>query len=199
MAAPLHRLWTRARTWLLAYLPDLSRHRRPRVRIQTAAAVPGAGLRLAVVLIGLVCASTVVTGWPGWFVVIGLLVGTFCVPGSFVVGAFVIALGVLAVFDTTPAASWRTPLLVAGIPLMLQLASVAGQASWLAPIELRVIASSLRRYLVIQVFAQLLALVGSVVAGLGLVLPQVMALAAVALLALVLLWVPRLGPSRRTG
>jgi len=129
-------------------------------------------------------------------VVVGLLVVLFCVPGSFIGGAVVIALALLAAFDLATPEVWRTPLLVAGVPLMMQLATVAGQASLTARIELQVIKLAMRRYLVIQVFAQLLALVGALVAGLGLVLPQLMALGAVAMLALVVLWLPGMGPSR---
>lgn len=196
--ARVERLWARASTWLLAYLPERSKYRRPAVHIRTAAAVPATSVRLALALIGLVCSSTVIIGKPGWVIMTCLLAGLFCLPGTFVGGAVVIAISLLAVFDTTPAEVWRTPLLVAGVPLMMQLAAVAGQTTLLARIELRVIGLSLRRYLVIQVFAQLLALVGSMVAGLGYVLPQLMALAAVAVLALVVLWLPSLGPVRRT-
>lgn len=191
------RLWRRLSTWVLAYLPERSRARRPPVRIRTESAVPGAALRLAVVSIGLVCAAAVVIGVPGWVVVIGLLIGLFCLPGTMAGGALVIVLGLLLVFDPEPAPVWRTPLLVAGIPLLMQLAAVAGQATLRARIELQVLALPMRRYLVIQVFAQLLALVGAMVAGLGYVLPQVMALAAMVLLALVAFWLPSLGPARR--
>jgi hypothetical protein len=166
------------------------------VQIHTQAAVPGYAVRLVAVVVGLVCASTVILGAPGWVVLVGLLIGLFCLPGTFMGGAVVIALALLAAFDLTPAEVWRTPLLVAGVPLMLQLAAVAGQASLTARIELQVIKLAMRRYLAIQVFAQLFALVGALVAGLGLVLPQLMALGAVALLALVLLWLPKMGPSR---
>jgi hypothetical protein len=193
----LRRLLVQVSTWLLAYLPERGRYRRPPVRIRTAPAVPGLGVRLVVVLLGLVCAWVVVTGPPGWVVVLGLLVGICVFPGALVTGVLVIVLGLLMVFDPEPAAPWRTPLLVAVVPLMMQLAAVAGQASWAARIELRVLGLPLRRYLGIQPFAQLLALTGSMVAGLGLVLPQVMALAAVALLALVVFWLPNLGPARQ--
>lgn len=196
--ARFERVWARVSTWFLAYLPERSKHRRPPVRIHTAAAVPAFVVRLLVVLVGLVCASTVIIGTPGWVVMIAMLIALFCLPGSFVGGAVVIALGLLSVFDTSPPEVWRTPLLVAGIPLMMQLAAVAGQAGLLARIELGVLSLALRRNLIIQVFAQLLALVGALVAGLGVVLPQLMALAAVSLLALVVLWLPTLGPARRT-
>ena len=193
----LEHLWVRTRSWVLAYLPDRSNARRPRVRIRTDSAVPGYVLRLAVVALGLLCASLVVTGPPGWVVVIALLVAIACVPGALVTGVLVMVLGLLMVFDTDPAAPWRMPLLVAGIPLMMQLATIAGQASFQARIELRVLELPLRRYLVIQVFAQLLALTGSLVEGLGLVLPQVMALAGVAVVALMAFWLPSMGPARR--
>ena len=195
--ARLERLWVRTRSWVLAYLPDRSNARRPPVRIRTRPAVPGYVLRLAVVALGLLCASLVVTGPPGWVVVVALLIAIACVPGALVTGVLVMVLGLLMVFDTDPAAPWRMPLLVAGIPLMMQLATIAGQASWLARIELRVLELPLRRYLVIQLFAQLLALTGSLVEGLGLVLPQVMALAGVAVLALLVFWLPSMGPARR--
>ena len=58
-------------------------------------------------------------------------------------------------------------------------------------------ASRIRRYLAIQLFAQLLALTGGLVEGLGLVMPQLMAIAAVAVLALMVFWLPSLGPSRK--
>jgi hypothetical protein len=197
LAAAAGRLWTRVSTWVLAYLPERSTYRRPPVRIETETAVPSAVVRLAVVLIGLFCSSTVIIGTPGWVIMVALLAGLFCLPGSFFCGAVVIALGLLTVFDTTAAEVWRTPLLIAGVPLMVQLAAVAGQATLLARIELRVIGMSLRRYLVLQVFAQLLALVGGMIVGMGMVLPQLMALASVGLLALVVLWLPSLGPPRR--
>ena len=193
----LERLWVRARSWVLAYLPDRSNARRPAVRIRTGPAVPGYVLRLAVAGIGLLCASLVVTGPPGWVVVSALLIGIVFAPGTLVTGVLLMVLGLLMVFDTDPAAPWRTPLLVAGLPLMMQLAAIAGQATWLARIELRVLELPLRRYLIIQVFAQLLALTGSLVEGLGLVLPQVMALAGVAFVALLAFWLPSMGPARR--
>lgn len=187
----------RARTWVLAYLPDQSTARRPPVRIRTDTSVPGGVLRLAVVVLGLLCASLVVTGPPGWVAVIILLVIIGIVPGTLVTGVLVMLLGLLMVFDPDPASPWRTPLLVAGVPLLMQLATIAGQASWLTRVELRVLELPLRRYLAIQLFAQLLALTGGLVEGLGLVLPQVMALAGVAVLALLVFWLPSLGPSRQ--
>ena len=138
-----------------------------------------------------------VTGPPGWVAVALLLVVVGIAPGTLVTGVLVMLLGLLMVFDTDPASPWRTPLLVAGVPLMMQLATIAGQASWLTRVELRVLELPLRRYLAIQLFAQLLALTGGLVEGLGLVLPQVMALAGVAVLALLVFWLPTLGPSRR--
>lgn len=193
----LERLWVRTRSWVLAYLPDRSNAHRPTVRIRTDAAVPGWLLRLSVAALGLFCASFVVTGPPGWVVVSALLVGIVCAPGTVVAGVLLMVLGLLMVFDTDPAAPWRTPLLVAGLPLMMQLAAIAGQATWLARIELRVLELPLRRYLVIQLFAQLLALTGSLVEGLGLVLPQVMAVAGLAVVVLLVFWLPSLGPARR--
>ncbi|GAA3707071.1 hypothetical protein GCM10022204_26230 [Microlunatus aurantiacus] len=195
--ARVERTLRRARTWVLAYLPDQSTARRPPVRIRTDTAVPGVVVRLAVVALGLLCASLVVTGPPGWVVVTVLLVIIGIVPGTLVTGVLIMVLGLLMVFDPDPASPWRTPLLVAGVPLLMQLATIAGQASWLTRIELRVLELPLRRYLAIQLFAQLLALTGGLVEGLGLVVPQVMALAAVALLALLVFWLPSLGPSRR--
>jgi hypothetical protein len=190
-------VWRRIRTWVLAYLPERMRTRRPPVRIHTAAAVPSAVLRPAVALLGLACASVIVIGVPSWVIVVALLIGLACLPGTMIGGALVMTLGLLMMFDPVPAAAWRTPLLVAGLPLMMQLAAIAGQASWVAKVELRVLAQPMRRYLVIQVFAQLLALAGGMVAGFGYVLPQLMAVAAVAVLALVAFWMPTLGPARR--
>ncbi len=125
----VERTLRRARTWVLAYLPDQSTARRPPVRIRTDTAVPGAVLRLAVVVLGLLCASLVVTGPPGWVAVTILLVIIGIAPGTLVTGVLVIT--------------------------------------------------------------------GGLVEGLGLVLPQVMALAGVAVLALLVFWLPSLGPSRR--
>ncbi|HEU5485939.1 MAG TPA: hypothetical protein VFU98_13610 [Microlunatus sp.] len=193
----LGRLWRRVSTWFLAYLPERSRVRRPPVRIHTAAAVPAVALRSAIALVGLLCASVVVIGTPSWVVVIALLVGLACAPGTMIGGALVITLGLLMMFDPEPAAAWRTPLLIAAVPLMMQLAAIAGQTTWAGRIELRVLALPVRRYLAAQVFAQLLGLVGVLVAGLGYVLPQVMALGAAAVLALVAFWLPSLGPARR--
>jgi len=197
LSSRLRRVWRRIRSWLLAYLPERAKVRRPPLRIDTAAAVPSAVLRLVIALLGLACASVIVIGVPSWVVVFALLIGLACFPGTVIGGALVMTLGLLMMFDPAPAAAWRTPLLVAGLPLMMQLAAIAGQASWIAKVELRVLALPLRRYLVIQLFAQLLALAGGMVAGLGYVLPQVMALAAVAVLALVVFWLPSLGSARR--
>jgi hypothetical protein len=195
--ARAERLLRRARTWVLAYLPDQSTARRPPVRIRTDTAVPGVVLRLAVVALGLFCASLVVTGPPGW-VAVGVLLAIIVVaPGTVVTGILIMVLGLLMVFDPDPASPWRTPLLVAGVPLLMQLATIAGQASWPCRIELRVLELPLRRYLAIQLFAQLLALTGGLVEGLGLVMPQLMAIAAVAVLALMVFWLPSLGPSRK--
>ncbi len=195
--ARVERSLRRARTWVLAYLPDQSTARRPPVRIRTDTAVPGGVLRLAVVGLGLLCASLVVTGPPGWVAVTVLLVIIGLAPGTLVTGVLVMLLGLLMVFDPDPASPWRTPLLVAGVPALMQLATIAGQASWTTRVELRVLELPLRRYLAIQLFAQLLALTGGLVEGLGLVLPQVMAAAAVGVLVLLVFWLPSLGPSRR--
>lgn len=154
-------------------------------------------MRLIVVLIGFGCGLLVVPGPPGWVIAIGLLVALFCVPGTLVGGVFVMVLGLFMAFDADPGGPWRTPLLIAALPLMLQLAAIAGQGSLSARIEFRVLALPLRRYLMIQVFAQLLALAGEMVAGLGWVFPQLMALAAFAVLAIVILWLPTLGPARK--
>jgi hypothetical protein len=193
----LQLLRRRVSTWLLAYLPERSKVRRPAVRIHTAPAVPAAALRTGVALVGLLCASVVVIGTPSWVVVIALLIGLACAPGTMIGGALVITLGLLMMFDPEPPAVWRTPLLIAAVPLMMQLAAIAGQTTWAGRIELQVLAQPMRRYLAVQVFAQLLGLVGVLVAGLGYVLPQVMALGAVSVLALVAFWLPSLGPARR--
>ena len=192
----LGRRWAQISTWFLAYLPEPGKSRRPPVRIHTGTAVPATTLRLAIVLVGLLCALTVVTGTPGWVLVIALLIALACAPGTMIGGALVILLGLLMMFDPT-APVWRTPLLIVLVPLMMQLAAIAAQTSWAGRVELRVLALPMRRYLVIQVFAQLLGLVGAMVAGLGYVLPQLMALAAVAVLVVVAFWLPSLGPARR--
>ena len=64
-------------------------------------------------------------------------------------------------------------------------------------IALRVLELPMRRYLAIQMFAQLLALTGGLVAGLGFVMPQLMALAGIAIVALLAFWLPSMGPARR--
>lgn len=197
MRTGLPRLWAQLTSWLLAYLPGRRGPRLPRVRIHTAAAIPSVLLRAIVVAIVVGCGLLVVPGPPGWAIVIILLVTVFCIPGSMIAGILVMILGVFLAFDIEPGGIWRTPLLVAALPLMLQLAAIAGQASIAARIEFRVLALPLRRYLAIQLFAQLLVLTGTMVAGLGWVLPQLMALAALALLALVVFWLPTLGPARK--
>lgn len=196
MRTGLPRLWAQLTSWLLAYLPGRRGPRLPRVHIHTAPAIPGVVLRAIVVGIGFCCGLLVVPGPPGWVITIGLLVALFWLPGSLVAGVVVMVLGLFLAFDVEPTAPWRTPLLVAALPLMLQLAAIAGQTSITARIELRALALPLRRYLAIQVFAQLLALTGAMVAGLGWVLPQLMALASVALLSIVIFWIPSLGPAR---
>lgn len=190
------RLWAQVSTWFLAYLPERSKRRRSPVRIRTRAALPGAAVRLAAALIGLLCALTIVVGTPSWVLVAALLIGLVCAPGTMLGGALAILLGLLMLIDPTPAV-WRMPLLIALVPLLMQLSAIAGQTSWTGRIEVRVLTLPLRRYLVVQVFAQLLGLVGAMVAGLGYVLPQLMALAAVAVLVVVAFWLPGLGPARR--
>lgn len=193
----LIRLWAQLTSWLLAYLPGRRGSRLPRVHIHTAPAIPGLVLRAIVVAIGFGCGLLVVPGPPGWAIMIALLVTMFFVPGSVTACILVMIMGVFLAFDIEPSVFWRTPLLVAALPLMLQLAAIAGQASMAGRIELRVLVLPLRRYLAIQVFAQLLVLTASMVAGLGWVLPHLMALAVFALLAVVVFWLPTLGPARR--
>ncbi|MDN5762951.1 MAG: hypothetical protein L0H41_11610 [Microlunatus sp.] len=196
-SSQLGRLWSQLSTWVLAYLPDRSRRRRPAVRIHTSASVPGLVLRLIVVAIGFGCSAAVAGGPPSWVVIIALLVAIAIAPGTALPGVFVGVIGVLLLFDPAPSPVWLAPLLIAALPLMLQLAAIAGQVSMSAQVEVRVLALPARRYLVIQVFAQLLALVGMISASLGVVLPQLMAAAGAALLALVVVWLPSLGPPRR--
>lgn len=190
-------IWRRARARTTAYLPAWTRDRRPRTRIHTGPAIPGLAVRLITVVVGLLCAATVTTGQAGWVIIAALLIGLAWAPGSITGSLLVIALALQMVVEPGPPPVWRAPLLVAAVPLLLLLAAIAGQAAWTARVELKVLAQPWRRYLGVQAFAQPLAAAGGLLAGSGLVLPPVMALAGLVLLGVVAFWVPSLGPPRQ--
>lgn len=133
----------------------------PRVRVSVGPWVPGALPRLLTGAVGLVCASSLVTGPTSWtLAVVGALLLVLR-PSGLAAAVYAFALGfALAVSPAVPFAP-RSFALLLGVHLMVQLAAFASQCPWLAVVDLRALVPPLRRFLPVQASAQLLALGGA--------------------------------------
>ncbi len=198
MRAWLLRRWRagrdRLRGWLAAYAPWLA-GRLPAVRIDTGWWVPGWVLRL---LLGALAAACLVPPRPGgfWAVVLsGYVVALMAQPGGVLPASAVAVVAVQLLVAPELTTTLRIALTILGLHAVAQLGVLAGRAGPFARFELRVLALPLPRFLIIQVIAQTLALVGAWLSGRA---PEVDALPVLAILGLaaaVLGWLPGLGRS----
>jgi hypothetical protein len=173
-------------------LPSL-RPRRRRVDVDLGLNLPGWTLRLACAAVALGC--VVLAGAGNVLTVVGALLALALAIRP--VGAVpMVALGfvgfVLTVADGSgPRAG--TFAVLAGTHLFIQLAAVLGPYGWFVRVELRALLAPARRYLPVQLAAQLVALVGALLSLGRVELAWSAPLAAVALAALVVWLVPRIG------
>lgn len=172
-------------------LPTL-RYRRARVTVRTDPTVPGVLLRIVCVALALGC--LLVAGAGATLVVLGGLLALVLLvrPGG--VSAVIMVGFVAVVYAAGGDASTPGPglTLLLGTHLLVQLAALLGGTGWSVRVELRALLVPAPRFLVVQLAAQLLALLGTGLSRGRLELPWLAAAAVVALGALVLWLAPRL-------
>lgn len=171
---------------------SLSQRPLPRVRIAVGPRVPGVVLRLVVALVAVASASLLVTGPVSTFIAVAGAVLLLVRPSGASCAGYAFALGFALAVSATEPFALRSFLLLFGVHLLVQLGSVAGLAGWTVVLDLRVLVSPLRRFLVIQVLVQLLALGGAALSSTAVTLPWVPVLVGVALTATAWLLLSRL-------
>lgn len=131
---------------------------KPWVGVDLGPAVSGWLYRLILGLIGLGCAALVVTSVFQW-VLIGLLLVLIMIrPSGMVPAILVLLLGIFFTVSGGSPLSWQPLLLLFGSHLLVVLSASIGDLPLTGLFELRVLAAPMRRFVIIQAAAQLLAL-----------------------------------------
>jgi hypothetical protein len=174
----------------LMLLPTAARL--PPVQVGLRGWVPCWALRLVAIAVALGSATLVITGAFGWTIV-GVLCAVILIRPAPTAPIFaaVIGFSMLQAGDQRP---WglSDALLLLGVHVCVTLCMLLGATSWAAKVRLNVLGRPAPRFLVIQLIAQLGGILGAVLAGRGLSLPWVVAVAGFALVALGLVWLPML-------
>lgn len=171
---------------------SLSQRPLPRVRIRLGARVPGAVFQLVVAAVALGSAWLVVTGPVSTFFAVAGAVLVLARPSGIACAGYAVGLGFLLAVSSSEPFAPRSFLLLFGVHLLVQLGAVASSVGWSAVLDLRVLVSPLRRFVVVQALAQLLALGGAALASASVTLPWVPVLVGVALTALAWMILSRL-------
>lgn len=169
----------------------------PRVRLQPALAAPCWALRLAVIALGLGCTAVVSPLEVGWVIAGVISLALLVRPGGSAPAWFAVFLGVALALSPRAPLSARDFLLLAGIPAQVLLAAQLGWVPWRAKVELAVLAGPLRRYLVLQLVAQPVAVLAALLATDNLAVAAVPLLAVLVLAVVAWATVRGLAPGRR--
>ncbi len=170
----------------------------PRVAISMGPWVPALVLRVGVAGVALACLALLTPGTGVW--VAGALAALVMVarPSGIALSIFVVALGLRLALTTSEPFAWRSFALLFGVHLLVQLGRVVSNVGWSARIDLRVLASPARRFLLLQAFAQVLALGGALLTSASVAVPWLPVLVGVALTLLAWQLLSRLtGPPQR--
>ena len=153
----------------------------PRVTIAMGPWVPALALRVGVAAVALACLALSTPGTAIW--VVGALAAATVVlrPSGIAVSIFAVALGLRLALTGSEPFAWRSFALLFGVHLMVQLGRLASNVSWAARVDLRVLVSPARRFLLLQAFAQLLALGGALLTSASVTVPWLPVLVGVAL------------------
>jgi len=173
--------------------------RRRRVTVRLGASLPAWSLRGLAVAVALGCVLLAASGPLLTGVGTALALILLVRPGGWAPAALVAYVTLALAIGGSPGWDPGRSALLLGTHLLLQLGAVLGRCTWSAQVELRALAVPARRFLAVQLAAQLVALAAAALSAGGLRLPGLTALAAT-VLGLLLLWlVPRLAvaPSRR--
>ena len=175
---------------VLSLLP--TKARLPAVEVELHGWVPCWALRLVAVGLALGSAALVIRGPFGWLVV-GVVAAVILVrPGSPAAPVLAAVLGFsLLQLDRSPDA--RGPLLLLGLHACITLCVLLGATTWAARVRLAVLASPAPSFAAIQLTAQLVGVLGTLLAGRQLSWPWLPVVATMVLLLVVSAWIPRLG------
>jgi hypothetical protein len=143
----------------------------PRVGIGCGPWLPAWVLRVVQTAVAVGCISLLQTD--KFLAVVALIAALALLvrPGGLSCGIFAVILGLDLSTAVPNAIGWRSYLLIFGLHLVVLLAMLAPTLRWNAAVELRMLVSPARRFVVLQSAAQLLALCGAAVSGLSLSLP----------------------------
>lgn len=131
---------------------------KPWVGVDLGPAIPGWLYRLILGLIGLGCAALVVSSVFQWVLVGLLLVLIMIRPAGMVPAILILIFGITLTVSGSSPYAWQALLLLFGSHLLVVLSASNGDLSPFGRLELRVLIAPLRRFVIIQVAAQLLAL-----------------------------------------
>jgi hypothetical protein len=148
--------WNRVLSTVLVSRPE-SQRPLPPVRIAMGRSISGGVLHLMVGAVALAGTAVLATEPAQWFFALVAAVVLVARPTS---GLPHIYAGVLGVgLAIGPAHTWaaRGFLLILAVHLLVALGSIADDVPWSAQVELRVLATPVRRFVAIQLFAQVLA------------------------------------------
>jgi hypothetical protein len=154
--------------------------------------VPALVLRVGVAAVALACLALLAPGNRLW--VVGALAALAMVlrPSGMILSLFIVALGLRLAFASPEPFSWRSFALLFGVHLLVQLGRLASNVGWQTRVDLKVLVSPARSFLLLQAFAQLLALVGALLTAAAVTVPWLPVLAGVALTLLAWRLLPQL-------
>lgn len=135
----------------------------PRVTVKLGPTVPGWALRALFLLVVLGCGLLTSAGVPGLVVLLGLAGVAVVRTGGVLPAVVAVLLAVFALPGSAAPFEARGFVLLAGLHLVMQLGATFGRTRWDARFELRALGVVGRRYLVVQVVSQVLALLAAVV------------------------------------
>jgi hypothetical protein len=172
----------------------------PRVTVAMGRWVPVLVLRVGVAAVALACLALLAPGTAIW--VLGSLAAVAIVlrPSGIVVSIFAVALGLRLALTGSEPFAWRSFALLFGVHLLVQLGRLVSNVGWSARVDLGVLVSPARRFLLLQAFAQLVALGGALLTSASVTVPWLPVLVGVALTLLAWLLLSRLtDPSQGQG
>lgn len=169
----------------------------PRVTIATSRSVSAWGLRLVLIVVGVVCILLIGHSGVARVILGAALIGVVLMPGGVATGAFAVGIGLsMLTFEPggLPAHGLVGvgPVLLAAIHLIAVLGSLLGQVPLRTAVELRALLPTARRYVVIQAGAQILGLAAGWISERAVVVTALPILAALALVAGAAWLIPRL-------
>lgn len=181
------------RAWdaLLATVAPARRH--PPVTVEFGPSVPAWVLRLAIPLAGVGCGVALGLGSDGWLFALPVVVATAVWPGGPAPAVFASGAGILLLATRPEVFDAQLVALVAGVHLVVELATVVDTLPWSARVDRRIVVRAATRFAALQVVAQVVVAVGAWATGTRMSVPLLTPVAGLALAVTAWLLLRRVG------